>query len=270
MTTLSLNAVTFVRRDPDWIFRELHDPETLLNCVPGATLTKLGGRGSFEARIAFGLGPFKSEYKGKGRIVAACPQRKIDQQRAKFLLDAVPMKLDVMVAVDDGERVPVCNEASERLEDNGMARSDRSELQSAVVGAVAQAVLAFLVACLGVELAAARQNRHSDEIDEVARDDQAPALSRGRRPPVMREQAREVGVDELRAASAIPGQIVQVVAEMNVRQDKQALVERWRDQLTLTLSWDSAPSKLPRERRGQKAGKCVSRLCQDSRPSRLG
>jgi len=74
MTTLSLTAVTFVRRDPDWVFRELHDPETLLGCVPGATLTRLTGRGSFRARIAIGLGPFKAEYDGRGRIVASNPK----------------------------------------------------------------------------------------------------------------------------------------------------------------------------------------------------
>ncbi len=74
MTTLSLNAVTFVRRDPDWVFRELHDPETLLGCVPGATLTRLTGPGSFQARIAIGLGPFKAKYDGMGRIVASNPR----------------------------------------------------------------------------------------------------------------------------------------------------------------------------------------------------
>ena len=71
MTTLQLSTVTFVRRDPDWVFRELHDPETLVGCVPGATLTRLTGPGSFEARIAVGLGPFRPEYRGRGRIVAS-------------------------------------------------------------------------------------------------------------------------------------------------------------------------------------------------------
>jgi carbon monoxide dehydrogenase subunit G len=74
MTTLSLDAVTFVRRDPDSVFRELHDPETLLGCVPGATLTRLTGPGSFQARIAIGLGPFKAQYDGSGRIVASNPK----------------------------------------------------------------------------------------------------------------------------------------------------------------------------------------------------
>jgi carbon monoxide dehydrogenase subunit G len=74
MTTMSLHAVTFVRRDPDSVFRELHVPETLLGCVPGATLTRLTGPGSFEARIAVGLGPFKAEYDGTGRIVASNPK----------------------------------------------------------------------------------------------------------------------------------------------------------------------------------------------------
>lgn len=74
MTLLLLNAVTVVRRDPDWVFRELHDPRTLLGCVPGATLTKVTGPGSFEARIEFGLGPFKPHYGGTGRIVASDPK----------------------------------------------------------------------------------------------------------------------------------------------------------------------------------------------------
>jgi carbon monoxide dehydrogenase subunit G len=74
MTTLSLTSVTYIRRDPDWVFRELHDPETLLGCVPGATLTRLTGPGSFQARIAVGLGPFKAEYDGTGRIVASNPK----------------------------------------------------------------------------------------------------------------------------------------------------------------------------------------------------
>ncbi len=74
MTTLSLNAITYVSRDPDSAFRELHDPKTLIGCVPGASLTRLTGPASFEARIALGLGPFKSHFHGKGRIVASDPK----------------------------------------------------------------------------------------------------------------------------------------------------------------------------------------------------
>lgn len=74
MTTLALKATTFVGRDPDSVFRRLHDPETLLECVPGAVLTRLTGPSSFEARIVVGLGPLKSEYRGTGRIVASDPK----------------------------------------------------------------------------------------------------------------------------------------------------------------------------------------------------
>lgn len=74
MAKLVLNAVTFISRDPDWVFRQLHDPQTLLECVPGATLTRITGPGSFQARIAIGIGPFKSEYSGKGRVVASDPE----------------------------------------------------------------------------------------------------------------------------------------------------------------------------------------------------
>jgi uncharacterized protein len=74
VTTLALSAVTFVRRDPDAVFRELHDLETLVGCVPGATLTRLDDASAFEARIAIGLGPLRAEYKGRGRITSSDPR----------------------------------------------------------------------------------------------------------------------------------------------------------------------------------------------------
>jgi carbon monoxide dehydrogenase subunit G len=71
---LTLNGVTQVDRDPDWVFSELHDPRTLLSCVPGGTLTRVVGTRGFEARIAFGAGPLKLTYSGAGRIVDSDPR----------------------------------------------------------------------------------------------------------------------------------------------------------------------------------------------------
>ena len=71
---LNLNGATQVDRDPDWVFGELHDPHTLLSCVPGGSLTKLVGPRRFEARIAIGAGPFKFTYSGIGRIVDSDPR----------------------------------------------------------------------------------------------------------------------------------------------------------------------------------------------------
>lgn len=76
MTTLALSTTTFVGRDPDWIFNELHDPRTLVKCVPGATLTRSTGPGSFEARIMIGFGPLHSYFNGAGRITASDPRRR--------------------------------------------------------------------------------------------------------------------------------------------------------------------------------------------------
>lgn len=76
MTKLALSTTTFVARDPDWIFSELHDPRTLVNCVPGATLTRLTGPGSFKARIAIGIGPLQSHVNGSGRITASDARRR--------------------------------------------------------------------------------------------------------------------------------------------------------------------------------------------------
>jgi uncharacterized protein len=74
VTTLALSAVTFVRRDPDAVFRELHDLEMLVGCVPGATLTRLTDPHAFEARIAIGLGPLRADYRGRGRITSSDPK----------------------------------------------------------------------------------------------------------------------------------------------------------------------------------------------------
>jgi carbon monoxide dehydrogenase subunit G len=71
---LLLTGVIVVDRDPDWTFRELHEPEMLLACVPGASLTRLLDDRRFEARILVGAGPFKFAYTGVGRIVASNPR----------------------------------------------------------------------------------------------------------------------------------------------------------------------------------------------------
>jgi carbon monoxide dehydrogenase subunit G len=70
---LSLKGLAQVDRDPDWVFGELHDPDTLLGCVPGCSLMRSLGPRKFEARIALGAGPFKLTYSGTGRIVDSDP-----------------------------------------------------------------------------------------------------------------------------------------------------------------------------------------------------
>jgi carbon monoxide dehydrogenase subunit G len=71
---LRLSAVTQVARDPDSVFHQLHDPQTLLSCVPGGSLTRLIDSRTFEARIAIGAGPFKVGYAGRGSIVTSDPR----------------------------------------------------------------------------------------------------------------------------------------------------------------------------------------------------
>jgi carbon monoxide dehydrogenase subunit G len=71
---LRLKGLTEIDRDPDWVFSELHDPETLLSCVPGGHLTRLVGPRRFVAQIAVGIGPFKFTYSGTGRIIDSDPE----------------------------------------------------------------------------------------------------------------------------------------------------------------------------------------------------
>ncbi len=80
---ITLTGVTRVDRHPDWVFSELHDPNTLLSCVPGGSLTRLLGPRRFEARIAVGVGPFKFAYSGTGRIVKSDPRLRIASMTLK-------------------------------------------------------------------------------------------------------------------------------------------------------------------------------------------
>jgi len=63
-----------VERDPDWVFRQLHDPERLLGCVPGGSLTSVIDAERFEGRIVIGAGPFKFACRGDGRIIDSDPK----------------------------------------------------------------------------------------------------------------------------------------------------------------------------------------------------
>ena len=71
---LSLSRMTQVDRDPDWVFNQLHDPEQLLGCVPGGSLTKVIDAEHFKARVVIGAGPFKFACSGDGRIVDSDPK----------------------------------------------------------------------------------------------------------------------------------------------------------------------------------------------------
>ena len=99
---LTLQGTTEIHRDPDAVFRELHDPEMLLACVPGAKLTNRVGTHAFEARMGFGVGPFKLAYSGFGSIVESDPiARKATMLITSRNAGAAPLvKMRATVAVD--------------------------------------------------------------------------------------------------------------------------------------------------------------------------
>jgi len=71
---LRLTRMAQVERDPDWVFSQLHDPEKLLGCVPGGSLTNVIDAERFEGRIVIGAGPFKFACRGDGRIIDSDPK----------------------------------------------------------------------------------------------------------------------------------------------------------------------------------------------------
>jgi hypothetical protein len=71
-------------------------------------------------------------------------------------------------------------------------------------------------------LAAAEVDRHPDEVDEVAREDEVPPFSHRRRDAVVRQESREVPIDRRRPGHPRTA-IVEVASEMDVREDEEAL-----------------------------------------------
>jgi len=72
-TVFARQAVVRVDRDADWVFRELHDPRTLITCVPGGHIIRIIDARRFEACVVAGVGPFKIAYSGIGQIKKSNP-----------------------------------------------------------------------------------------------------------------------------------------------------------------------------------------------------
>jgi len=49
---IALNGATVIERDPDWAFCQLHDPQTLLACVPGRQTDRAGRQPRIRSSIA--------------------------------------------------------------------------------------------------------------------------------------------------------------------------------------------------------------------------
>ena len=98
---IRLNGIAQVDRDPDWVFSELHDPQTLLKCVPGGDLTRLLGPRRFDARIAVGIGPLKLAYSGTGRIVDSDPR----SRTASMTLNGNPVSNEPYIRIRMGMAV---------------------------------------------------------------------------------------------------------------------------------------------------------------------
>jgi carbon monoxide dehydrogenase subunit G len=100
-TVFALTGVADIHRNPDWVFRRLHEPENLIRCVPGGRLTRLIDSRTFEAQIDVGIGPFKLGYTGVGRIVASDPR----SRTARLTLSGIspshvpPLKVSMSMAV---------------------------------------------------------------------------------------------------------------------------------------------------------------------------
>jgi len=105
---LELKAVVHLDRDPDEVFGELHDPETLLSCVPGARLTTLYGPRKFRAQIVLPVGPFRLPYSATGRIVGSNPRSRTASMRLDGHPDAIMPEVRVRMAMAIEDDAPGC------------------------------------------------------------------------------------------------------------------------------------------------------------------
>ena len=148
--------------------------------------------------------------------VGACEKR-----RSELVLHGVPVKLQVVIAVHDVEGVAVGHEVRKRVEHVSMASNHHAQLHAHMVGRVAETVCTLLSAPLGGQLGSRRVDGHADEVDEVPGEDEAHAVARWRRGPVVREQLHEILVDAPRPADRLDD-VVQVATEVHVREDDHA------------------------------------------------
>jgi carbon monoxide dehydrogenase subunit G len=105
---LELKAVVHLDRDPDEVFGELHDPEILLSCVPGARLTTLYSRRKFQAQIVLRVGPFKLPYSATGRIIGSNPRSRTASIRVDGQHDAIMPEVRVRMAMAIEDDAPGC------------------------------------------------------------------------------------------------------------------------------------------------------------------
>ena len=96
------------------------------------------------------------------------------QDLAEVGLDVVPVQLDVVVAMDERERMTGGHERGERGEHLGVTLGDAAQLEARVVRGAAEAVVSFFVGERRVHHRVGPDG-HANEVDEVARDDQPPA-----------------------------------------------------------------------------------------------
>lgn len=105
---LELKAVVHLDRDPDEVFSQLQDPETLLSCVPGARLTTLYSPRKFRAQIVLPVGPFKLPYSAMGTIVGSNPLSRTASMRIHGLPDAIMPEVRVRMAMAIEDDTPGC------------------------------------------------------------------------------------------------------------------------------------------------------------------
>lgn len=174
-----------------------------------------------------------------------------EEYRAEVILYRVPVQLDIVVTVDERERVPVSHEAGKRVEHVAVALYDETQLDANVVDGAAQAVLALLGVALCRQRGPCCEHRDSDEIDEVTGENEAPAIARKGGCAVVLEQLDEVFVDAARATNR-PTDIVQVAPEVNIGQDEQA-IHVWSRRKTQTRLRVRGPSDLLTQGMGHRA-----------------
>jgi hypothetical protein len=144
------------------------------------------------------------------------------QNGAEVLLHTVPVQLDVVVAVDEGECMSVCDEPRELGEDVAVTDGHPTELQAGVLGGVAEAVLPLFVVRRCGQLGWDGDG-HADEVDEVPGDDDAPPVPRGFLAAIVLEEEHQIPVDRRRTVRDVGCAVVQVAPEMYIGEDKKTL-----------------------------------------------
>ena len=118
------------------------------------------------------------------------------ERRAKIVFHCIPMKFDVVIAMNERERVSFRDEFAQSREYVVVALNHPRKLEARVIAGIAEAMATLFVSQRRLErIRFMRRDRHADKVDKVARDDDTPPFRWWLLSAIVRKKTHKITVD---------------------------------------------------------------------------